>query len=161
MQFHKTFPFFHGEKAYIFPFIHSSIQLVFIQFQWYVRNIPDHRTKQTNNQNHTWKYIIYIKAGWFWLKEITIYEAEWCHKRESLINRQLFDESTKLIQLDNSRHEGKASIPAKNQKTQSRLLEEVKVGWRTTDLVLLRTVIMCPQLQVYLSFLLISLLCCR
>lgn len=43
--------------------------------------------------------------------------------------RQLFDEPTKLTQLGNSRHEGKSSNSSKkNQKTQFRLLEGVKVG---------------------------------
>lgn len=44
------------------------------------------------------------------------------------MERQLFDEPTKLTQLDNSQHESKVSTLAKNQKTQFRLLEGVKVG---------------------------------
>lgn len=44
------------------------------------------------------------------------------------MKRQLFDEPTKLSKSDNSKHEGKAALLKKNQKTQFRLLEGVKVG---------------------------------
>lgn len=62
------------------------------------------------------------------------------------MKRQLFDEPPKLSQLDNSKHEDKAALL---KKSQFRLLEGVKMGWRVKGLLLFCVVILCTQRQFY------------
>jgi len=62
------------------------------------------------------------------LTQLTIYETEWCCKRASLMEIQLFDEPTTVSLLDNPRHRDKTTTLSENQKTQCRLLEGVSVG---------------------------------
>lgn len=65
--------------------------------------------------------------------------------------RQLFDEPTKLIQLGNSRHEGKTSNSSKKKIRKPSLgcLRESRWGEEQKDLLLSLTVIMYTQLQLY------------